>query len=216
MRLVGPDGAQIGVFSSIDALRIAKELDLDLVEVAPQAKPPVCRLLDYGKYKYEMALKAKEAKKKQSQVVIKEMKMRPKIDRHDYATKKGHIEKFLGQGHKVKLTIMFRGREMAHTELGARILTRLTDDLSPIANVETPAKLDGRNMTMVFTPNKKRAAAAKAAAEKAPQEVHEIFEVHDDLIKGDLLQADLIAGDLVQGDLIHDAGKGATPAEHPA
>ena len=155
VRLVGPDGSQVGVVRLQDALRIARELDLDLVEVAPQAKPPVCRLLDYGKYRYEMALKAKEAKRKQSQVVVKEMKMRPKIDRHDYATKKGHIERFLGQGHKVKLTIMFRGREMAHPELGQRILERLAEDLSPIAHVEVPAKLDGRNMTMVFAPNRK-------------------------------------------------------------
>jgi translation initiation factor IF-3 len=163
VRLVGPDGAQIGLFSLPDALRIARELDLDLVEVAPQAKPPVCRLLDYGKYKYEQALKAKEAKKKQSQVVVKEMKMRPKIDPHDYKTKKGHIERFLGQGHKVKLTIMFRGREMAHTELGARILDRLVQDLQGIANVETPSKLDGRNMTMVFAPVKKKPVKASAA-----------------------------------------------------
>jgi translation initiation factor IF-3 len=155
VRLVGPDGSQVGVLRLPDALRIARELDLDLVEVAPQAKPPVCRLLDYGKYRYEMALKAKEAKRKQSQVVVKEMKMRPKIDRHDYATKKGHIERFLGQGHKVKLTIMFRGREMAHPELGQRILERLAEDLAPVAHVEVPSKLDGRNMTMVFAPNRK-------------------------------------------------------------
>ena len=155
VRLVGPDGSQVGVVRLQDALRIARELDLDLVEVAPQAKPPVCRLLDYGKYRYEMAVKAKEAKRKQAQIVVKEMKMRPKIDRHDYATKKGHIERFLNQGHKVKLTIMFRGREMAHTELGAKILERLTSDLSELAHVETPAKLDGRNMTMVFAPNRR-------------------------------------------------------------
>ncbi len=147
-----------------DALRIARELDLDLVEVAPSATPPVCRLLDYGKYKYEMAIKEKEARKKQSQVVVKEMKMRPKIDPHDYRTKRGHIERFLGQGNKVKLTIMFRGREMAHTELGAKILRRLEEDLTEIATVETPAKLDGRNMTMVFAPRKKK-PAAKAVAE---------------------------------------------------
>lgn len=170
VRLVGPDGSQVGVLRLQDALRIARELDLDLVEVAPQAKPPVCRLLDYGKYRYEMALKAKEAKRKQSQVVVKEMKMRPKIDRHDYATKKGHIERFLGQGHKVKLTIMFRGREMAHPELGQRILERLAEDLTPVAHVEVPAKLDGRNMTMVFAPNRKspqKPAAPAQAAEAA-------------------------------------------------
>ena len=153
------------MFALPDALRIARELDLDLVEVAPQAKPPVCRLLDYGKYKYEMAVKAKEAKRKQSQVVVKEMKMRPKIDRHDYGTKKGHIVRFLNEGHKVKLTIMFRGREMAHTELGAKILDRLVADLADIAHVETPAKLDGRNMTMVFAPTKKQKAAKPVAAQ---------------------------------------------------
>jgi translation initiation factor IF-3 len=152
---VGPDGSQVGVVRLQDALRIARELELDLVEVAPQANPPVCRLLDYGKYRYEMGLKVKEAKRKQSHVQLKEMKMRPKIDRHDYGTKKGHIERFLGQGHKVKVTIMFRGREMAHPELGGKILERLAEDLAPIANVEVPAKLDGRNMTMVFAPTKK-------------------------------------------------------------
>ena len=168
VRLVGPDGQQIGVVRLQDALRIARELDLDLVEVAPQANPPVCRLLDYGKYRYELGLKAKEAKRKQAHFQVKEMKMRPKIDRHDYMTKKGHIERFLGQGHKVKLTIMFRGREMAHPELGQRILERLADDLSPIAHVEVPSKLDGRNMTMVFAPHKrgpKPAGAKESAAE---------------------------------------------------
>jgi translation initiation factor IF-3 len=155
VRLVGPDGSQVGIVRLPDALRIARELDLDLVEVAPQANPPVCRLLDYGKYRYELGLKAKEAKRKQAHFQIKEMKMRPKIDRHDYMTKRGHIERFLGQGNKVKLTIMFRGREMAHPELGAKILDRLAEDLSPVAHVEVPAKLDGRNMTMVFAPNKK-------------------------------------------------------------
>jgi translation initiation factor IF-3 len=154
----------VGIVRLQDALRIARELDLDVVEVAPQAKPPVCRLLDYGKYRYEMALKAKDAKRKQSQVVVKEMKMRPKIDRHDYATKKGHVERFLGQGHKVKVTIMFRGREMAHPELGQRILDRLAEDLSPVAHVEVPPKLDGRNMTMIFAPNRKIAKPPTAEA----------------------------------------------------
>lgn len=162
MRLVGPDGSQVGVVALGDALKIARQLDLDLVEVAPQAKPPVCRLLDYGKYKYEQAIKDKEARKRQAQVVVKEMKMRPKIDPHDYATKKGHVVRFLGQGNKVKLTIMFRGREMAHTELGARLLRRIEEDLVDIAQVEVAPKLDGRNMTMVLAPRKRR---AKAAAE---------------------------------------------------
>ena len=168
VRLVGPDGSQVGIVRLQDALRIARELDLDLVEVAPQANPPVCRLLDYGKYRYELGLKAKEAKRKQAQVQVKEMKMRPKIDRHDYGTKKGHIERFLGQGNKVKLTIMFRGREMAHPELGQKILERLAVDLEPLAHVEVPSKLDGRNMTMVFAPNT-RGAAPKPGAPKAAE-----------------------------------------------
>lgn len=159
VRLVGPDGSQVGILALPDALRIARELDLDLVEVAPQAKPPVCRLLDYGKYKYEQAIKEKEARKRQSQIVVKEMKMRPKIDPHDYATKRGHVTRFLNQGNKVKLTIMFRGREMAHTEFGARLLRRIEEDLAEIAQVETPPKLDGRNMTMVLAPRKRKQAA---------------------------------------------------------
>ncbi len=159
---MGPDGSQVGILALPDALRIARELDLDLVEVAPQAKPPVCRLLDYGKYKYEQAIKEKEARKRQSQIVVKEMKMRPKIDPHDYATKRGHVTRFLGQGNKVKLTIMFRGREMAHTEFGARLLRRIEEDLAEIAQVETPPKLDGRNMTMILAPRKKKPAQAAA------------------------------------------------------
>lgn len=152
---MGPDGQQVGILSLNDALRIAREVEMDLVEIAPQARPPVCKLLDYGKYRYEMAVKAKDAKRKTASSVLKEMKMRPKIDIHDYKTKKGHIERFLAGGHKVKVTIMFRGREMAHTELGAKILDRLAGDLTELAHVETPAKLDGRNMTTVFAPNKK-------------------------------------------------------------
>lgn len=163
---MGPDGSQVGILALPDALRIARELDLDLVEVAPQARPPVCRLLDYGKFRYEMAVKAKDAKRKQSSTVLKEMKMRPKIDIHDYNTKKGHIERFLAGGHKVKVTIMFRGREMAHTELGGKILTRLAEDLAELAHVETPSKLDGRNMTTVLSPNKRVAKPADKGEKK--------------------------------------------------
>lgn len=162
MRLVDPEGRQIGIIRLPDALRIARELDLDLVEVAPQARPPVCRLLDYGKYRYEMAVKAKEAKRKQAASEMKEMRMRPKIDQHDYLTKRGHIERFLTAGHKVKVQMWFRGREMAHTDLGQKILDRLADDLTPIAHVETPAKLDGRNMIIVFAPTKRPARAERA------------------------------------------------------
>ncbi|MFN2615191.1 MAG: translation initiation factor IF-3 [Actinomycetota bacterium] len=165
VRVVAPDGSQVGILPLTAALRIARELELDLVEIAPQAKPPVCKLLDYSKYRYEMGLKAKTEKRKQASSVLKEMKMRPKIDRHDYDTKKGHIERFLGAGHKVKVTIMFRGREMAHTDLGMRILDRLAADLTELAHVETAPKLDGRNMTIVFAPTKKIVKPAAAGGE---------------------------------------------------
>ena len=138
-----------------DALRRARDLDLDLVEVAPNAEPPVCRIMDYGKYKYERDIRQKEARKKQARVEVKEIKFRPKIDPHDYATKKGHVERFLRTGARVKVTIMFRGREMAHTELGRRILDRLVGDLSELAVVETMPKQEGRNMIMVIAPTKK-------------------------------------------------------------
>ena len=156
MRLVGHDGAQIGVVETREALSQARALDLDLVEVAPQADPPVCRIMDYGKYKYEQDVKLKEARKKQSRTGLKEIKFRPKIDPHDYATKKGHVERFLKAGQRVKVTIMFRGREMAHTELGRKILDRLVEDLADVAVVDAPPKQDGRNMVMVIAPTKKR------------------------------------------------------------
>jgi translation initiation factor IF-3 len=154
VRVVGSDGSQIGILDTKEALAMAMEQDLDLVEVAPQADPPVCRIMDYGKYKYEQAVQKKEARKKQSLVVVKEMKMRPKIDTHDYETKKGHVIRFLQQGAKVKMTIMFRGRETVHPELGQRLLDRLAGEVSDIAKVDTPPKLDGRNMTMVLSPHK--------------------------------------------------------------
>jgi len=138
-----------------DALTRARDSELDLVEVAPQANPPVARIMDYGKYKYERGMRQKEARKKQQRIEVKEIKFRPKIDRHDYETKKGHVIRFLNAGARVKVTIMFRGREMAHTELGSRILDRLVDDLDGLANVDQPAKLDGRNMIMVLAPTKK-------------------------------------------------------------
>ena len=124
MRLVGPNGEQVGIVALNDALRLAQEADLDFVEVAPTARPPVCKLMDYGKFKYESALKARESRKNQAQTVIKEIKLRPKIDPHDYGTKKGHVERFLKQGDKVKVTIMFRGREQSRPELGFRLLQR--------------------------------------------------------------------------------------------
>ena len=169
MRLVGADGQQIGVVTTQDALRQARDLDLDLVEVAPQADPPVCRIMDYGKYKYERDIRQKEARKKQSRVEVKEIKFRPKIDPHDYATKKGHVERFLRAGSRVKVTIMFRGREMAHTELGRKILDRLVEDLKDVAVVDASPKQDGRNMIMVIAPTKKQPEKeAKPAATPEP------------------------------------------------
>jgi translation initiation factor IF-3 len=163
VRLVGADGAQVGIVSIQEALQRAQASDLDLVEVAPQANPPVCRVMDYGKYKYERAMRQKEARKKQARIEVKEIKFRPKIDRHDYETKKGHVIRFLNAGNRVKVTIMFRGREMAHTELGQRILDRLIEDLDGLATVEQPSKLDGRNMVMVLAPTRKPAARERPA-----------------------------------------------------
>ena len=150
-----------------DALDRAHASDLDLVEVAPQANPPVARIMDYGKYKYERALRQKEARKKQARIEVKEIKFRPKIDRHDYETKKGHVVRFLEAGARVKVTIMFRGREMAHTELGQRILDRLVEDLDGLATVEQPSKLDGRNMVMVLAPTRKPAPRGPREPEAA-------------------------------------------------
>ena len=152
-----------------DALNQARALDLDLVEVAPQADPPVCRIMDYGKYKYERDVKLKEARKKQSRTGLKEIKFRPKIDPHDYATKKGHVTRFLSAGNKVKITIMFRGREMAHTDLGRKILDRLVADLGELVIVESMPKQEGRNMIMVIGPNKRyldEVAKQRARAER--------------------------------------------------
>ena len=142
-----------------DALRLAAESDLDLVEVAPMAKPPVAKLMDFGKFKYEAAIKEREARKNQVNTVIKEIKFRPKIDPHDYATKKGHVERFLKAGDKVKVTIMFRGREQSRPELGYRLLQRLASDIGDLGFVESTPKQDGRNMIMVIGPTKKKAEA---------------------------------------------------------
>jgi translation initiation factor IF-3 len=142
-----------------DALRLAQEADLDLVEIAPMGKPPVCKLMDYGKFKYENAQKAREARRNQTNVIIKEMKLRPKIDSHDYETKKGHVVRFLKAGDKVKITIMFRGREQHRPELGFRLLQKLAEDVEELGFVESSPKQDGRNMVMVLGPNRKKADA---------------------------------------------------------
>jgi len=167
---VGADGSQIGIVSTQDALRQAQDLDLDLVEVAPQANPPVARIMDHGKFKYERDIRQKEARKKQARIEVKEIKFRPKIDPHDYATKKGHVERFLRAGARVKVTIMFRGREMARTELGRKILDRLVEDLGDSAVVEAVPKQDGRNMVMVIAPTKKHPEPRSEGDRPAPSE----------------------------------------------
>jgi len=157
VRLVGPNGEQVGIVRIEDALRLAQESDLDLVEVAPMARPPVAKLMDYGKFKYESAMKDREARKNQAHTIIKEMKLRPKIDQHDYETKKGHVVRFLKAGDKVKITIMFRGREQSRPELGFRLLQKLAEDVAELGFVESSPKQDGRNMVMVLGPVRKKA-----------------------------------------------------------
>ena len=154
VRLIGADGEQVGVLDTDEARRVAREADLDLVEVAPDSRPPVCRLLDYSKYKYELEQKAKQARKHQQQVNVREIKLRPKIADHDYETKKGHVERFLKKKDKVKVTIMFRGREQAHPERGRALLERLHGDLGELATVEQSPQQEGRNMHMVLAPGK--------------------------------------------------------------
>ncbi|QFU91470.1 Translation initiation factor IF-3 [Amycolatopsis sp. YIM 10] len=171
VRLVGPNGEQVGIVRIEDALRLAQEADLDLVEVAPQARPPVAKLMDFGKFKYESAQKARESRRNQQLTVIKEQKLRPKIDQHDYETKKGHVSRFLAAGNKVKVTIMFRGREQSRPELGFRLLQKLADDVQELGFVESSPKQDGRNMIMVLAPHKNvkppKAKAKEAEAEAA-------------------------------------------------
>ena len=149
----------MGIVPTEQALKLAQEADLDLVEIAPQGRPPVAKLMDYGKFKYENAQKAREARRNQTNVIIKEMKLRPKIDQHDYETKKGHVVRFLRAGDKVKITIMFRGRDQHRPELGFRLLQRLAEDVTELGFVESSPKQDGRNMVMVLGPNKKKADA---------------------------------------------------------
>lgn len=198
VRLVGPSGEQVGIVPLAKALELAQEYDLDLVEVAASARPPVCKLMDYGKFKYESAMKAREARKNQAHTVIKEMKLRPKIDPHDYDTKKGHVVRFLKQGDKVKITIMFRGREQSRPELGYRLLQRLASDVEDLGFVESNPKQDGRNMIMVLGPHKKKTeamaeareaqAARKAEAKANPGKSQN--HTGDDIPEGEVADAD--------------------------
>ena len=170
VRLISYNGEQMGICPLREAQRVAEVAGMDLVEIAPNATPPVCRVMDYGKYKYDQAIKAKQARKKQTKIETKEMKFRPKIDVGDYTTKKKHVLRFLESGCKVKITIMFRGREMAHPDLGLSILERLADDLKDVAAIESQPKMEGRNMHMLIAPLpgtvKKKEAAKKSEASK--------------------------------------------------
>ncbi len=168
VRLIGDDGQQVGVVKTDEALKYAQERDLDLVEVAPEARPPVVRVLDYSKYKYEQEQKAKAARRHQKQITIREIKLRPKIATADYETKKGHVRRFLGGQDKVKITIMFRGRETTHPERGEQLLMRLAEDVADLGAIEQRPNLDGRNMTMVLGPVK-----AKEGSEGQPQQKQE-------------------------------------------
>ena len=174
VRLIGEDGNQVGIVKTDEALAYAQQRDLDLVEVAPDARPPVCRVLDYSKYKYEQAQKQKAARRHQQQITVREIKFRPKIAQNDYETKKGHVTRFLLGKDKVKITIMFRGREVTHPERGSALLDRLAGELSEIAVVEQAPVQDGRNMTMLLAPSKTVLAAEKdkSSADGAPPDGH--------------------------------------------
>ncbi|MHA6509886.1 translation initiation factor IF-3 [Tessaracoccus sp. Y1736] len=176
VRLVGPKGEQVGIVRVEDALRLAAENDLDLVEVAPMARPPVAKLMDYGKFKFEAAQKERDARRNQSNVSTKEMKLRLKIDSHDYETKKGHVVRFLKAGDKVKITIMFRGREQSRPELGMDLLKRLAADVAEYGYVESSAKQDGRNMLMVLGPTKKKTEAKVEQAADRDRRIAERLE----------------------------------------
>ena len=164
-RLIGVDGSQLGLFAIRDAQRVADDQGLDLVEIAPNAEPPVCKVMDYGKFKYQQAMKAKAARKNQSKVEVKEMKFRPKIDVGDYETKKGHVLRFLKKGARVKITIMFRGREMAHTNIGQDLLLKFAEECGELAVMDKSPKMEGRNMLMLLAPIKGAFDEDKAASD---------------------------------------------------
>ena len=210
MRLIAPDGEQLGIRALPEALAIAKQLDLDLVEVADKANPPVCRIMDYGKYKYEAAQRAKESRKKTSNISVKEMKYRPKIGTGDFDTKTRKVEEFLGEGHKVKVTIMFRGREMQHPELGRKILDHVALAVSQVGQVEVYPKQDGRNMVMVLGPDKKAQAAAEkkrkaSDGERAESALVADGDAADELVDDDLTDDDVADDALTDDDVAEDA-----------
>jgi len=175
VRVIGPDGAQLGIKTVPDALALAREIDLDLVEVAPLATPPVCRIMDYGKFRYEESQRAREARKKTAHVSVKEVKFRPKIGKGDFDTKVRHVQGFLAEGHKVKVSLQFRGREMAHPELGSKILDDVIEQILSVGKVETQARLEGRSMTMVLVPDKKPVKKEKPVVAESPAAEAEVL-----------------------------------------
>ena len=204
VRLVGPNGEQVGIVRVEDALRLAQDADLDLVEVAPEARPPVCKIMDYGKFKYEADMKAREARRNQTNTVLKEIRFRLKIDPHDYGTKKGHVERFLKAGDKVKVMIMFRGREQSRPEMGIRLLQRLAGDVAELGFIESSPKQDGRNMIMVLGPVKKKAEQKSETGDVlyrgiASRAFERRFQLADYVeVKGASLENGLLHVDLVR------------------
>jgi translation initiation factor IF-3 len=205
VRLIDDQGAQVGVLKTPDALRFAQERDLDLVEVAPEARPPVCRVLDYSKYKYELAQKQKQARKHQQQITVREIKFRPKIAQHDYDTKKHHVERFLRHKDKVKVTIMFRGREVTHPERGTAILDRLAEELSELGVVEQRPMQEGRNMTMMMGPSK---AVLAGRFESSPDGALPT----EDVVAGEDVSADQTTAEAAIGDVSTEEAAAAEEA----
>jgi translation initiation factor IF-3 len=214
VRLVDPDGVQLGIKALPEALAIAKELDLDLVEVAPMANPPVCRIMDFGKFKFDEAQRAKESRRKTVHVGIKEMKYRPKIGPGDFDTKTRQVGKFLNEGHKVKITIMFRGREVYHPEHGKRILDRIAEQMEGVAKIEAEPKLDNRNMIMVLAPDKR--ARQAAASRTANQHRGGERSPSGNGSEADLPEATAEAPAVTEAPAVETPAVAAAPAEAPA
>jgi len=214
--LIDPDGQQLGVKALPEALSIARSMELDLVEVAPDANPPVCRIMNFTKFKYEAQQRAKESRKKATNIVVKEMKYRPKIGGGDFETKTRKVAQFLGEGHKVKITIMFRGREMQHPELGRRILDRVAAEVIDVGKVEIMPKQDGRNMTMVLGPDKKAQELVKAQAKKANEAAETDGDVTDGPVDDAGPEHPELVGTTAEGVLPTAAEAPASDAEAPA
>ncbi|WP_308009997.1 translation initiation factor IF-3 [Isoptericola luteus] len=210
VRLIGPGGEQVGVVATAVALKLAQDADLDLVEVAPDARPPVAKLMDFGKFKYESDMKAREARRNQANTVLKEIRFRLKIDPHDYGTKKGHVVRFLEAGDKVKVMIMFRGREQSRPEMGVRLLQRLAEDVADLGFVESMPKQDGRNMTMVLGPVKKK-ADAKVEQRKRSSEIDAQRKTKSE-VKAEARAQSAPAADEAPAEVVEEA---TTPVEAP-